>query len=203
MSLCEDAHGAKRQRILQGAEVVFSQRGYEGASMSRIAVKAGVSKGTLYNYFDCKSHLFAVFVETKTSASLAPVFQSIDEDDDPLVTLTAIGRGVADIVASPASVMLYRIAVSEADKFPHLASLFWEAGPSRGIRHLTAWIERQVEKGRLTVDDPEFAAEQFLALCQTRITFHLPLLLDTDITPAGVEKVVDGAVRLFLGAYRR
>ena len=48
----------KRAQILRGAAEVFAADGYQGASMARIAAVAGVSKGTLYNYFDTKAALF-------------------------------------------------------------------------------------------------------------------------------------------------
>ena len=193
-----DASAAKRQQILRGAETVFTECGYEGASMSRIALEAGVSKGTLYNYFDSKSVLFAVFVEQKADLSLAHIFQGADEEEDPVLALHAIGLRMVEMILSPASLTLYRIVVSEASKFPHLASVFWEVGPCRGVRHMTAWVERQVVNGRLQVEDPGFAAEQFLALCQTRIAIQRRLRITTETSTADIEQVVQGAVRLFL-----
>ncbi|OUI97095.1 TetR family transcriptional regulator, partial [Acetobacter orientalis] len=56
-SPCTGESEAKRQQILAGAKVVFADHGFEGASMSAIARQAGVSKGTLYNYFTNKADL--------------------------------------------------------------------------------------------------------------------------------------------------
>ena len=42
---------------------MFLAQGFEGASMDDIASKAGVSKGTLYVYFENKERLFAAIVE--------------------------------------------------------------------------------------------------------------------------------------------
>jgi TetR/AcrR family transcriptional repressor of mexJK operon len=53
----------KRAQILAGAAEIFARDGYEGASMSSIAGKAEVSKGTLYNYFASKAALFAAYVQ--------------------------------------------------------------------------------------------------------------------------------------------
>jgi AcrR family transcriptional regulator len=49
---------AKRQQILEGADRVFSQMGFDAASMNDITREAGVSKGTIYVYFDSKEELF-------------------------------------------------------------------------------------------------------------------------------------------------
>ena len=47
----------KRQIILDAALHVFSEDSYHGASMSKIAVRANVSKGLTYNYFESKEEL--------------------------------------------------------------------------------------------------------------------------------------------------
>ena len=53
---------AKRLKILEAAVGRFAEVGYEGASMDGVAAAAGVSKGSLYDYFDNKEELFyAVF----------------------------------------------------------------------------------------------------------------------------------------------
>ena len=201
MAQHEAAPAAKRRQILLGAETVFTECGYEGASMSRIAAEAGVSKGTLYNYFDSKSKLFAVFFEQKASLTLLHIFQQANDEEDPVAALRAIGLRMVEMILSPASLTLYRIVVSEAIKFPHLAEVYWEAGPCRAVDHMAAWIGRQVAGGRLRVDDPPFAAEQFLALCQTRIGTERRLQIAGQTSQAEIERVVQGAVQLFLRGY--
>ena len=49
---------AKRRQIMDGARAVFLAQGFDAASMGEIARAAGVSKGTLYVYFDSKEKLF-------------------------------------------------------------------------------------------------------------------------------------------------
>ena len=52
----------KKNRIIEAAAHVFAQKGYAGASVADIAVKAEIGKGTIYAYFDSKEDLFfAVF----------------------------------------------------------------------------------------------------------------------------------------------
>jgi len=48
----------KIRQILDGARRVFLADGFDGASMNDIARVAGVSKGTLYVYFQSKEALF-------------------------------------------------------------------------------------------------------------------------------------------------
>ncbi|NPD66370.1 TetR/AcrR family transcriptional regulator [Lichenicola cladoniae] len=197
----EEPCGAKRQQIIDGAEIVFTECGYEGASMSRIALRASVSKGTLYNYFTGKSELFAAFVEQKATVTLSQVFEPLDGQDDMATTLHKIGLRMVDVVLSPGSLVLYRIVVSEAGKFPQLAQIYWTNGPERAIAQMSAWLAQQMQAGRLREVDPAFAAEQFFALCQTRYGMKRRLQLILEISAEDVEMVVAGAVRLFLDSY--
>ena len=58
------ARGEKtRRRLLKAAEHVFSEHGYNEASVSRITDRAGVGQGTFYLYFDSKLQLFEELVE--------------------------------------------------------------------------------------------------------------------------------------------
>nr|WP_025828753.1 TetR/AcrR family transcriptional regulator [Acetobacter persici] len=199
--LCTGESEAKREQILTGAKAIFAAHGFEGASMSAIAREAGVSKGTLYNYFANKCDLFAAFVEKNCREKLqvlAPVQQL---GLSPEKTLRALAREIVRLIISPESLMLYRIIVSEAPHFPHLATTFWQSGPKRALETLSGWIEGQVAQGTLKVDDPIFAAEQFFSLCQTRIAhrkrFNMPLENEAEEE----EKVISNAVRVFLAAY--
>lgn len=191
----------KRAQILEGAAAVFAQDGYEGASMSRIAAEAAVSKGTLYNHFASKADLFAAYVERECTRSLSRVFDGVHESDDPAATLHAIGRRIVRMMVSPTGVTVYRVVVSEAEKFPELARVFYEAGPARAIAHMSRWLAQQDRRGRLSVADPEFAAEQFFALCQTRLSLRCRLHLVTDPGPDAIDPIVNAAVAMFLGTY--
>src|SRR3954469_13087074 len=80
-SRAKDASGsAKRRQILDGARQVFLASGFDGASMGEIAKVAGVSKGTLYVYFDSKESLFAALT-TEEKRGLAEVLFKLDADD--------------------------------------------------------------------------------------------------------------------------
>ncbi len=52
----------KKSRILTAAREVCSEGGYEAARMDEIARRAGVSKGTLYNFFESKEALLLATV---------------------------------------------------------------------------------------------------------------------------------------------
>jgi len=53
----------KRQIILQAAIKVFSERGFEKATVDEIAERAGIAKGTVYYHFASKKQLFLALIE--------------------------------------------------------------------------------------------------------------------------------------------
>lgn len=198
---CTGDSEAKRQQILAGAQAIFADHGFEGASMSAIARQAGVSKGTLYNYFTNKADLFAAFVEQNCREKLPAALAPIQTNQPTRETLTGIARGMVHLITSPEGIMLYRIIVSEAPHFPELATVFWQHGPKIGVETLAQWIQEQVDQGTLKVDDPVFAAEQFFTLCQTRIGHRKRFNMPIENEEQDREKVIHAAVHMFLAAY--
>lgn len=201
MQQAETLSPEKQEQILRGAACVFGLDGYEGASMSRIAQRAGVSKGTLYNYFDGKAELFAAWVSQECERTLGYVFDVDDAAGDPAVVLKGIGLRMLQMMMSSTGLTIYRMAVAEAQKFPEVARTFHDAGPARAIACLAGWLDRQTRDGHLHVCDPAFAAEQFFALCQTRLGMLRRFEMLPDPSETAMHHVVDAAVTMFLDTY--
>jgi AcrR family transcriptional regulator len=197
----EQLSPAKERQILEGAALIFARDGYEGASMSRIAGEAGVSKGTLYNYFSGKAELFTAYVQRECAGRIALMFDDLDPDAPFEESLRLIGRRMVETMLSEPGLVTYRVVIAEAPKFPELAIAFYEAGPARATLRLAAWIERSVQAGHLRVPDPEFAAEQLFALMQTKLCMKRRLCLIEHPSPQEIDHVVECAVHLFLHGY--
>ncbi|PHR91641.1 MAG: hypothetical protein COA69_10630 [Robiginitomaculum sp.] len=52
-----------KEKILEAALHLFAQNGFHTTSVNEIAVRAGVSKGLLYNYFDSKEEVLVTIIE--------------------------------------------------------------------------------------------------------------------------------------------
>jgi AcrR family transcriptional regulator len=67
----ENDRGDKRPRLVEAASAVFAEKGYASTRVADIAERAGVGKGTVYEYFSSKEELlFAVFEMTNAEISL-------------------------------------------------------------------------------------------------------------------------------------
>jgi len=63
--------GDKRPRLVEAASAVFAEKGYASTRVADIAERAGVGKGTVYEYFSSKEELlFAVFEMTNAEISM-------------------------------------------------------------------------------------------------------------------------------------
>ena len=191
----------KRQAILDGAGRVFAEHGYEGASMAAITAEAGVSKGTVYHHFSGKAELFGAYVAEQCTHNLEPWFDKAGSSRDARAALRDLGLRVVRLLLSPAALVIDRVVMSEASRFPELARAFYDAGPARGLAALARWLADQAREGRLAVDDPEFAAEQFFSLCQHPAILRRKLGLAPTMGEAEMARVVDAAVAMFLRAY--
>ena len=85
----EEIRGKSKEKILNAAISLFSSIGYFSTSVSKIAKKAGVSKGLLYNYFDSKDQLLLAIVN-KTMNILDEIFEIGHEDLSPKEELIMI-----------------------------------------------------------------------------------------------------------------
>jgi AcrR family transcriptional regulator len=62
---------ARPEEIIDAAEAVFSECGFDRAKLEEVARRAGVSKGTLYLYFDSKESLFRAMIRARIEPFLA------------------------------------------------------------------------------------------------------------------------------------
>lgn len=73
---------AKRQKFLSEAALLFAEKGYAGADMGELARRAGVSKGSIYNYFESKEDLFLYVCAFNLELSRQAIYGTMDPDWD-------------------------------------------------------------------------------------------------------------------------
>jgi AcrR family transcriptional regulator len=192
----------KRCQIIEGARKVFLAQGFDATSMNEVARVAGVSKGTLYVYFQNKEQLFEAMVGQQCRQQGERIFALDAEDHDIEGVLTRVGLGLVEFLCRPDKAPSLRTVIAISERMPELGRRFFETGPAFGLAQLTAYLEAQVEAGVLAVDDCKVAAAQFMDSCSA--TLFKPILFNCGATPTPeqIEYVVKIAVRVFLAAYR-
>lgn len=191
----------KRLQIMDGARRTFLAHGYDGASMGDIAKAAGVSKGTLYVYFENKEALFEALILEERHQLAEALFQLDADEPDVKSVLRGLGLTFLEIAGRPEYIASVRTVIGASDKFPRFGQVFFEAGPCQGILRLQAYLDAQVAAGRLVIDDTRLAAQQFLDLCQAWLLKRLLFAVGGPPTAAERRYYVDSAIRMFLASY--
>jgi TetR/AcrR family transcriptional regulator, mexJK operon transcriptional repressor len=165
-------------RILDVATEMFTGRGYGGTSIEAIALAARIGKLTLYRRFSDKAALFGVVIRRMIERWKNSVADLADADGEPHEVLERTAVPLLAIVLSPEAVSLYRIVTAEASRFPDLAHLLHRQGTTRDGNPIVGLLRRQTERGALKVEDPLFAAEQFVHMVigepRRRVLLGLP-----------------------------
>ena len=192
---------AKRRQIMEGARRAFLADGFDGASMNDIARVAGVSKGTLYVYFDSKEQLFEALIREERHQQAERLCDFSMDDPDMRAVLVNFGRRLIEMLTRPDSMSHLRTVIAASAKFPQLGRAFYEAGPCFGAQRLAQYLRRRSDEGLLEIADPERVAWQFLALCKAET--HNPLLfrMVDEVEPQFIDAAVQSAVDVILAAY--
>jgi AcrR family transcriptional regulator len=195
---------AKCRQIIDGARAVFLAQGFDAASMGEIARQAGVSKGTLYVYFESKEELFAVIAREACKAQAENLLALDPNDHDVEAVLTRLGQGYARfLMQQPGLMSPIRTVISISERMPAIGKMFYETGPAVAVATLRSYLEAQIAAGYLVIDDCDVAAAQFLDSCRATIFKRLLFNAGDLPTEAHIIHVVGIAVRTFLAAYRR
>jgi AcrR family transcriptional regulator len=192
--------GAKRRQVMEGARTVFLSQGFDGASMNDIARAAGVSKGTLYVYFDSKERLFEALIrEGRKEQAERLVFPG--DPGDARELLGGFGRRLIEMMTRPETIAYVRIVIAATAKFPQLGRAFYDAGPCHGIRNLGAQLVKLRDAGALEIEDAERAAQHFIDLCKSGVFNRVLFGVIETADPREIEVAVDAAVEVFMRAY--
>jgi len=196
-----DEETSKRRQIIEGARKVFMDLGFDGASMGEIARAAGVSKGTLYVYFADKSRLFEAIVEEETVEQGKITF-NLDPERDVTTTLTEFGQAYIAIICRPGGGSAIRTVMAIAERMPDVGRRYYEHVLEQTISRLATYLDARVKLKELAIDDCQFAASQFMLMCQASL--FLPFIFQAAPAPSPehIAQVVGSATRMFLAGYR-
>ena len=191
---------AKREAILDAATLEFTERGYEGASMSAIVARLGGSKQTLYSYFPSKDDLFVeVMVRTITqhAASLQAGMMDIT---DIALSLRRYGERYLKVRLSPEMVSLARLVFGESGR-SDVSRLLHLRGKMKVTNDVGQFLATAMKDGRLRTADPNVAALHYMALLDAELFEPVVLRVREPATDEEIAAAVDRAMGVFMAAY--
>ncbi|MCR9093008.1 MAG: TetR/AcrR family transcriptional regulator [bacterium] len=120
-------------RILDAAEAVFAESGFQGASLREIARRAGIQQPGLYNHFASKRDLYAAVLDRALTPMTEAMADAI-EDAHGSRTLERLLTAITDVLL----------------EHPQMAALFQQAlhdGDTPGQELMRDWLDRLLAQG--------------------------------------------------------
>ena len=137
------------QEILEAAFVEFSRNGYAMTTLDRVAEHAGVTKGTIYVYFENKEHLFISMVREVTKAALDTVHEMLETHEGTTADLLRAQFSFIyqHIVEDRRRREVLRMLIAEAPRFPELADRYHQEILRPCLDMLRQAIRRGMDRG--------------------------------------------------------
>jgi AcrR family transcriptional regulator len=189
---------ARPEEILDAALVVFGTAGFARAKIDDVARQAGVSKGTVYLYYDSKESLFREMVRAKIVAWLTQGEAMVrTHRGSARALLVDLIRGMYDRVRREELMRIARVVQGELPHFPELARFYFDEVILRGRRLVEQVLERGVATGEFRPSVNGFAARGLSSLlvhtAQVQCFFH-----PFDPQELTDEQAIEGLVDLYL-----
>ncbi len=191
----------KRKRILDAATHLFTHNSYAATSMDLVAQRAEVSKQTVYSHFGSKDELFTAAIEQRCD-SYGMVDFIFDDLVDPKAALYTLAQRFLTMLTSKEAVAVHRICAYEAKSYPKLSELFFQAGPNRITTRITEFMTLLNERKVLKIENPRFAALQFLSLIKGEILLRVEFNTEHQLSQDDIDAYLLSSVELFMLGYR-
>ncbi len=156
---------ARSDTLLGAATRVFLRDGYGAASIDKVAHEAGVSTRTIYERFRNKADLLAAVITRLVERHMATALATEALDRMELrEALMAIGETITGRACDPDAAALFRIVVTEAQRFPALAAKMRGSTKAHVDNAIANYFRIQIRRGNLALSDPDRAAALFMQM---------------------------------------
>jgi AcrR family transcriptional regulator len=191
----------RHRELLDTTKRLLLERGWEATSIDEISRQSGVAKRFLYARYPDKAALFFAAVAQFRDEQIGTLGALAEPPDDVEEGLLALGRQMLAVALRDETLAIVRLFLAEAPRMRGFAKLFAESFPRRGLAGISHFLAAYVERGALSVDDPQLASEHF-AMLVVGMPQRLAMLGHRD-APEADERRLRSAVKLFLEGCRR
>jgi AcrR family transcriptional regulator len=190
-------------QLLDAALEEFFEKGFAAARLEDIAARAGVSKGTIYLYFDSKEDVFEALVRAIPQANVEQIRTIAADPSVPAdKLLERVLKFIGAMLRDERMIKFPRLIISDGGRFPKLAETYKREVIARGVGILKPIVERGIAEGTFRDVDAERAGFAALApllfVAIWRTTFER-----FDDTPLDAPAFVDQHIETFLRGMRR
>lgn len=164
----------KRNLILESATNLFLENGFGATSMDMVAKTAGVSKQTVYSHFKNKDALFTSVINKKCKDYQMDAEHMRSDGHAAADILSVVGNQFVKLLRDPGVIAMYQLVIGEATSNPHVAELFYEAGPQQAMDVLSKMMQLHPELN-LARKDADYWTNAYFNLLKGE--FHMRTML--------------------------
>ncbi len=190
----------KRLAILEAAKEIFVEQGFLATSMDAVAMKAGVSKRTVYNHFPSKEELFSSIILQLLSYTQEIMQQAFDPNRPVRDQLIEIAELKTQLFTNEDTLPITRLILSETIRDPEkMLNVLSKIEESEAV--FFEFLEQATHKGALKITNPQRAATQFFSLIKGELFW--PMIIKGQGLPDDetCQQVIEQAVDIFLSYY--
>ena len=176
-----------KNAIFHSAVKVFSNNGYNGATMDEIASNAGVAKGTLYYHFKSKEDIFKYIITEGVDIMKNEIDEATNKEKNPLEKLKAVCKAQLNLI------------YKNKDFFKVIASQLWGKEVRQlelrdtmrcYVNHIEEFVKAAMDVGSIKKGNSLFVAYAFLGtLCSVSL-YEVVNAQDEDINNV-IENLMD------------
>ena len=155
---------ARPGELLDAALDLFVEKGFAATRAEEVAARAGVSKGTLFLYFQSKEELFKAVISENIAGRFTEWNAEFDAFDGSSADMLryAMIMWWERIGATRAS-GITKLIISEAHNFPDVTAYYQSAVIQPGHALIRRILQRGVDRGEFAVTDMDHAAYSVIA----------------------------------------
>lgn len=178
----------KVEKILTGAMQEFLAHGYAGASMDRVAGRAGVSKATVYSHFHDKERLFKALIQQSAHKKFEDLFDKLPLEGEPEVVLRhLITTGINGMISDKEHQAFVRVLIGESGRFPELAKAWIHDIMTPPLKIICEYLDKHPE---LNILDTEATARMIIG-SMVHFMMTQEILHGKEIIPMEVDRMID------------
>jgi AcrR family transcriptional regulator len=150
---------ARPAEIVDGALEVFAEKGFAAAKLDDIARRAGISKATLYLYFETKEDIFRTVARAAVASLVKALGSQADGADMSFAELAPrLLTRAAGMMKGGRVPAIARMVIGESRNFPDLARIWHDDVVMSVVGMVTGIIARAQARGEVAPGDPRLHA---------------------------------------------
>ena len=166
------ANAVKRERrkearpgeLLDAALELFVEKGFAATRVEEVAARAGVSKGTLFLYFQSKDELFKAVVRENISGRFSEWNAEFEAFEGSTAGMLEYGMNTWwDRVGATRAAGITKLMMSEAKNFPEIAAVYQQEVIRPGQDLIRRILQRGMDRGEFRAMDLDYAVYSVVA----------------------------------------